>query len=57
MAIILIIGTTITTKIRMALNTEPIPPTIMDIILSECTITTSVQGHLQGNFPTIFATH
>ena len=44
-----IIQTTVTTKIRMALNTEPIPPMIVDITLLECTIATTVETHLQGN--------
>lgn len=44
-----IIQTAVTTEIRMALNTEPILPMIVDITLSECTIATTVEAHLQGN--------
>ena len=51
-----IIQTAVTAEIRMALNTEPIPPMIADITLSECTIATTVQGHSQGNHLIIFAT-
>ena len=51
-----IIQTAITTEIRMALNIEPISPMIVDITLSECTIATTVEEHLQGNILIIFAT-
>ena len=56
MAIIPIILSLVTTEIRMALNTDPIPPTIVNIALSDCTIATTIQGHSQGNDLTIFAT-
>ena len=44
------------TEIRMALNTEPIPPTIVNIALSDCTIATTVEGQSQGDVLTIFVT-
>lgn len=56
MAFILIILSLITIEIRMVLNTEPILPTIMSIVLSDCTIVTTVEGHSRGNVLTIFAT-
>ena len=56
MANIPTIVTPLTAEIRMAHNIEPLPPTIVDIALSECTIATIVEGHLQGNILTIFGT-
>ena len=44
-----IIQTAVTIEIRMTLNTELIPPLIVDITLSECTIAATVEEHLQGN--------
>ena len=56
MAFIPIILSSVTTEIRMALNTNPIPPIIVNIALSNCTIATTVQGHSQDNDLIIFAT-
>ena len=56
MEIIPIIQTAVTIELRMALNTEPVPPTIMDNTLLECTIATTMEGHLQGNVLTFFTT-
>lgn len=56
MTFIPIILSPITTEIRMALNIELIPPTIMNIALSDCTIATTVEGQSQANVLTIFAT-
>ena len=50
-----IILSLITTEIRMALNTERIPPTIMTIVFSNCTNATSEEGPSQGNVLSIFA--
>ena len=55
MAFIPIILSPVTTEIRMVLNTELIPPTIVIIALSNCTIAFSAEFHSQGNILTIFA--
>ena len=49
MAFIQIILSSVITEIWMALNIDPIPPTIVNIALSDCSIATMVQGHSQGN--------
>ena len=56
MEFIPIILSPVTTEIRMALNTAPIPPTIVTIYFSDRTIATSAEDHSQGVILTIFAT-
>lgn len=45
----LVIQTVVTIDIRMALDTKPDFPMVVDIILSECIIATTVEGHFLGN--------
>lgn len=51
---IIIIVTSLITLICMVLNVEHIPPTIMDVVLSDYTIATTMKCDLQVHILTIF---